>query len=247
LNDVSGHLLYEAAPSCLLDPDEDGYIKAHSAYGRSLVYDWEKDSGLIFISLGSSQAPSEWIIAKNGTSYQPKDKDFSDKSFIDSPGAFRGMGYNTIIPTGAGRSLGLRATGPARLFRAFLTSVMRRSHPSARSRFWLRSASRDAKQYLASLEQKERVRTSIKSLKVGYNKVFGYYIEVSKPNLASVPTEYIRKQTLTEAETVQGRSGAFGGGQPRSFDKIAHAALSLGWVTGLEWWSTPAPEKTEAG
>ncbi|MFC1924934.1 DNA mismatch repair protein MutS [Chloroflexota bacterium] len=64
----------------------------------------------------------------------------------------------------------------------------------------LRSASRNAKQYMAELEKKERERTGIKSLKVGYNRVFGYYIEVRKPNLASVPDDYIRKQTLTEAE-----------------------------------------------
>jgi DNA mismatch repair protein MutS len=64
----------------------------------------------------------------------------------------------------------------------------------------LRSASKDAKQYLASLEQRERARTRIKSLKVGYNKVFGYYIEVSKTNLAHVPADYIRKQTLVGAE-----------------------------------------------
>ena len=64
----------------------------------------------------------------------------------------------------------------------------------------LRNASRDAKQYLANLERQERERTGIKSLRVGYNKVFGYYIEVSRPNLASVPDDYIRKQTLTGAE-----------------------------------------------
>jgi DNA mismatch repair protein MutS len=64
----------------------------------------------------------------------------------------------------------------------------------------LRNASRDAKQYLANLERQERERTGIKSLRVGYNKVFGYYIEVSRSNLASVPDDYIRKQTLTGAE-----------------------------------------------
>jgi len=61
-------------------------------------------------------------------------------------------------------------------------------------------AARSAKQYLSSLEQKEREKTGIKSLKVGYNKVFGYYIEVSKSNLPQVPEEYIRKQTLVNGE-----------------------------------------------
>ncbi len=64
----------------------------------------------------------------------------------------------------------------------------------------IRSASREAKKYLANLERQERERTGIKSLKVGYNKVFGYYIEVSKPNLPQVPADYIRKQTLVSAE-----------------------------------------------
>jgi DNA mismatch repair protein MutS len=64
----------------------------------------------------------------------------------------------------------------------------------------LRQSSKNAKQYLADLERKERERTGIKSLKVGFNKVFGYYIEVSKPNLSQVPADYIRKQTLVNGE-----------------------------------------------
>jgi len=64
----------------------------------------------------------------------------------------------------------------------------------------VRRSSKQAKQYLASLEQRERQRTRIKSLKVGYNRVFGYYIEVSRANLNLVPSDYIRKQTLAEAE-----------------------------------------------
>ena len=64
----------------------------------------------------------------------------------------------------------------------------------------LRLASKNAKQYLANLERQEREKTGIKSLKVGFNKVFGYYIEVSKPNLSQVPEHYIRKQTLVGGE-----------------------------------------------
>jgi DNA mismatch repair protein MutS len=64
----------------------------------------------------------------------------------------------------------------------------------------LRQVSKNAKQYLADLERKERERTGIKSLKVGFNKVFGYYIEVSKSNLPQVPQDYIRKQTLVGGE-----------------------------------------------
>ncbi len=58
----------------------------------------------------------------------------------------------------------------------------------------------DAKQWVADLEGLERERTGIKSLKVGYNKVFGYYLEVTKANVEMVPEEYIRKQTLVNSE-----------------------------------------------
>jgi len=64
----------------------------------------------------------------------------------------------------------------------------------------LRLTAKNSRQYLANLELKERERTGIKSLKVGYNRVFGYYIEVSKSNLAQVPQDYIRKQTLVGGE-----------------------------------------------
>jgi DNA mismatch repair protein MutS len=62
------------------------------------------------------------------------------------------------------------------------------------------TASRDAKKWVANLEREERRRTGIKTLKVGYNKVFGYYIEITKANADAVPPEYIRKQTLVNAE-----------------------------------------------
>jgi DNA mismatch repair protein MutS len=64
----------------------------------------------------------------------------------------------------------------------------------------LRSVARDARQYLADLERRERERTGIKSLKVGYNRVFGYYIEISKGNAAAAPADYQRKQTLVGGE-----------------------------------------------
>ncbi|MCX6033319.1 MAG: DNA mismatch repair protein MutS [Chloroflexi bacterium] len=61
-------------------------------------------------------------------------------------------------------------------------------------------AIRDAREWIANLETVERQRTGIRSLKVGYNKVFGYYIEVTTANAALVPADYIRKQTLVNAE-----------------------------------------------
>ncbi|MGB9812372.1 MAG: DNA mismatch repair protein MutS [Thermovenabulum sp.] len=64
----------------------------------------------------------------------------------------------------------------------------------------LREIAFKGKDFIAEFEAKERERTGIKSLKVGYNKVFGYYIEVTKANLNLVPEDYIRKQTLANAE-----------------------------------------------
>jgi DNA mismatch repair protein MutS len=64
----------------------------------------------------------------------------------------------------------------------------------------LRKISHEGKSYIQSLQEKEIARTGIHNLKVRYNKVFGYYIEVSKGNLGKVPEDYIRKQTLVNAE-----------------------------------------------
>jgi len=65
----------------------------------------------------------------------------------------------------------------------------------------LRQSKIHGKEWIAALENREREFTGIKSLKVGYNKVFGYYIEISKANFSSIPEgRYIRKQTLTNAE-----------------------------------------------
>jgi len=61
-------------------------------------------------------------------------------------------------------------------------------------------ASRTAREWIAGLEASERGRTGIRSLKVGFNKVFGYYIEISNANASPIPSDYIRKQTLTGAE-----------------------------------------------
>ena len=63
-----------------------------------------------------------------------------------------------------------------------------------------RRAINEGKQWIASLEQREREETGIKNLKIGYNKVFGYYIEISKSNIKMAPDNYTRKQTLANCE-----------------------------------------------
>src|SRR5207249_8209867 len=64
----------------------------------------------------------------------------------------------------------------------------------------LRTISRSGKQVIAEMETRERARTGISSLKVRYNRVFGYYIEISKSNLHAVPPDYLRKQTIAGGE-----------------------------------------------
>src|SRR3989339_203348 len=64
----------------------------------------------------------------------------------------------------------------------------------------LRKITRGGKSWIAELENTERLKTGIKSLKVGFNRIFGYYIEVTTANLPQVPQDYIRKQTLTNCE-----------------------------------------------
>jgi len=64
----------------------------------------------------------------------------------------------------------------------------------------LRAISREGKGFIARLEAQEKARTGIASLKIRYNKVFGYYIEVTKANVSAIPEDYIRRQTLANAE-----------------------------------------------
>ena len=64
----------------------------------------------------------------------------------------------------------------------------------------LRNITGGGKDLLAQIEQQEKEATGIKNLRVGYNRVFGYYIEVSRSNAEAVPENYIRKQTLANSE-----------------------------------------------
>ena len=68
---------------------------------------------------------------------------------------------------------------------------------------------KDGKQWIANLENAERERTGIRNLKVGFNKVFGYYIDVTKSNIDLVPDDYIRKQTLVNKDVYK-RQGYLG-------------------------------------
>lgn len=111
LMNSTGTRLFDAAPSLLLDPNENGLVKDHSTSNRSLVYDWENENGLVFVSIGSDKAPASQILAKNGTSYATRDIAYTDALFAATPGAFRGLGYNSITPTNIGKTLGLNNWG----------------------------------------------------------------------------------------------------------------------------------------
>ena len=69
----------------------------------------------------------------------------------------------------------------------------------------LKTATTEGKNWMIKLEAEEREKTGIKGLKVGFNKVFGYFIEVTKSNLSQVPDRYIRKQTLTNCRKIYNR------------------------------------------
>src|SRR5213078_459333 len=64
----------------------------------------------------------------------------------------------------------------------------------------IRTGSSAARDWIGGLEQQERERSGIRSLKVGFNQVFGYYLEISHANREAIPSEYVRKQTLVNGE-----------------------------------------------
>lgn len=92
----------------------------------------------------------------------------------------------------------------------------------------LRAVSREGKGYIARLEARERARTGINSLKIRYNKVFGYYIEVTRANLSGIPDDYIRKQTLANAERyITGELKEYEDKVLNAEDRIAELEYSL--------------------
>ncbi len=95
-----------------------------------------------------------------------------------------------LIESGISAELPLRQTEQVGIIRAGFSEELDK----------LRQTLRDGKGFLAEMEKREREKTGIKSLRVGFNKVFGYYIEITKPNLHLVPSDYTRKQTLLPSE-----------------------------------------------
>ena len=104
----------------------------------------------------------------------------------------------------------------------------------------LRALTTNGKQWIAELQAKERERTGISSLKVGFNNVFGYYIEITNTHKERVPQDYIRKQTLTECralyhactEGIRREDPPCGGTHPRAGDRTLHGGPPQGLCRG---------------
>ncbi|HKQ53687.1 MAG TPA: DNA mismatch repair protein MutS [Pyrinomonadaceae bacterium] len=102
------------------------------------------------------------------------------------------------LPTCEAAAVLIRKAIPDELSRRATTGIIREGFSEELDQ--LRAMLRDGRAFLAEMEQRERARTGIKSLRVGYNKVFGHFIEVTRPNLHLVPSDYTRKQTLAASE-----------------------------------------------
>ena len=166
----------------------DGLKRASAITSLGKVSDLERIVGRI---VSGTVAPRELIALKDGLSSVP-----SLREMLDSPGLDWLRAQLTPLPDVC--SLIEESIAPDPVGAVGDGNVIRPGFAPEMDD--LKSASTNARQFIAGLEQRERERTDIKGLKVGYNQVFGYYIEVSKVNVDKVPDDYIRRQTLTNAE-----------------------------------------------
>jgi DNA mismatch repair protein MutS len=130
----------------------------------------------LFTEVLEAQDPREPEVRRNALAFILQDFDVCDEQLLLLEAAIADDPPSTLQNTGVIRSG----------FSAELDGVIERS--------------RHAREWIANLESVERERLGIKTLKVGYNKVFGYYIEITRANAGLAPAEYIRKQTLVNAE-----------------------------------------------
>ena len=166
----------------------EGLKRADSISALSKISDLERVVGRI---VSGTATPRELISLKDGLSVVPSLRELLDtpnlewlrNQLIPMPDVC-GLVEESISPDPVG------SVGEGNVIRSGFSTEMDE----------LKSASTNARRFIAGLEQRERERTDIKGLKVGYNQVFGYYIEVSKSNVNKVPDDYIRRQTLTNAE-----------------------------------------------
>lgn len=167
---------------------QDGLKRANSVSSLGKISDLERIVGRI---VSGAVSPRELIALKDGLSAVP-----GLAELLDSPKLTWLQGQ--LLPLTDVCSLIEEAIAPDPTGAVGDGNVIRPGFSPEMDE--LKSSSTNARQFIASLEQRERERTEIKGLKVGYNQVFGYYIEVSKVNADKVPDDYIRRQTLTNAE-----------------------------------------------
>ena len=169
---------------------KDGLLRAEIRTAMKPLADLERLTNRI---LGGSAQPRDLVSLRDTLASLPALRDL----LVDNPKAIKSILEN-FIPCEQERQLlsnALSDDPPATLqnvgiirsgYSAELDGVLERS--------------RHAREWIANLEKAERQRTGIKALKVGYNKVFGYYIEITRAHSEEAPPEYIRKQTLVNAE-----------------------------------------------
>ncbi len=175
------------AVDCLF---RDGIVRSEVGSVLSGVADLERITGRV---VARSAAPRELLALKSGLEAIP-----GLKERVESLGPEMQWLRNELVPVPEVVALIEAAIDPEPSGSVGDGNVIR--HGFSASIDELKDASVNARQYIAGLEQKERDRTGIRSLKVGYNQVFGYYIEVSKSQISTLPDDYIRRQTLTNAE-----------------------------------------------
>ena len=166
----------------------DGLKRTAAISSLGKVADLERIAGRI---VSGTVAPRELIALKDGLAVVP-----SLRELLDGPDLEWLQGQ--LLPLSDVCSLIEESIAPDPVGAVGDGNVIRPGFSTEMDE--LKNASSNARQFIAGLEQRERERTSIKGLKVGYNQVFGYYIEVTKSNIDKVPEDYIRRQTLTNAE-----------------------------------------------
>ncbi len=175
------------AVGCLF---RDGIVRSEMGSVLSGVADLERITGRV---VARSAAPRELLALKSGLEAIP-----ALKERVEALGPEMQWLRNELVPAPEVVALIEAAIDPEPSGSVGDGNVIRQGFSAEIDE--LKNASLNARQYIAGLEQKERDRTGIRSLKVGYNQVFGYYIEVSKSQIGTLPDDYIRRQTLTNAE-----------------------------------------------
>ena len=175
------------AVGCLF---RDGIVRSEVGSVLSGVADLERIMGRV---MARSAAPRELLALKSGLEAIP-----ALKERVEALGPEMQWLRNELVPVPEVVALIEAAIDPEPSGSVGDGNVIRQGFSAEIDE--LKNASLNARQYIAGLEQKERERTGIRSLKVGYNQVFGYYIEVSKSQIGTLPDDYIRRQTLTNAE-----------------------------------------------